>query len=142
MPRFSLKLTFRWQPCLPRQFKALGFSGLPHPALSALGWMFGSWGPSMALSHAPLQIDLIDQFASQKSSQCPQWYSLTEVPLGTDTQVHSWPRGLRKYAFLQVSLIAQTQSQGGYGTGPDGRRHIVPTRPGSRSSWHQPLPGR
>ncbi len=34
--------------------------------------------------------------------------SLTEGPLGTDALAHSWPRALRKYAFLPVSLLAQT----------------------------------
>ncbi len=34
---------------LLRQLRALGWSGLPHPIPSALGWMIGSWGRS----HAP-----------------------------------------------------------------------------------------
>ncbi|XDV16040.1 hypothetical protein PO909_015922 [Leuciscus waleckii] len=36
------------------------------------------------------------------------FYSLTEGTLGTDSLAHSWPRGLRKYAFPPVSLLAQT----------------------------------
>ncbi len=38
----------------------------------------------------------------------PEFYSLTEATLGTDALAHSWPRGLRKYAFPPVSLLAQT----------------------------------
>ncbi|KAL0147994.1 hypothetical protein M9458_056721, partial [Cirrhinus mrigala] len=38
----------------------------------------------------------------------PLFYSLTEAPLGTDALAHSWPRGLIKYAFPPVSLLAQT----------------------------------
>ncbi len=36
------------------------------------------------------------------------FYSLPEGTLGTDALAHSWPRGLRKYAFSPVSLLAQT----------------------------------
>ncbi len=35
-------------------------------------------------------------------------YSLPEGTLGTDALALSWPRGLRKYAFPPVSLLAQT----------------------------------
>ena len=35
-------------------------------------------------------------------------HSLTKDTLGTDALVHSWPRGLCKYAFPPVSLLAQT----------------------------------
>ncbi|KAL0199608.1 hypothetical protein M9458_002795, partial [Cirrhinus mrigala] len=62
----------------------------------------------------------IDLFASHESTHCAMWYSLTEAPLGTDALVHSWPRGPRKYAFPPVSLIAQTQSQGGTSSSPHG----------------------
>ncbi len=34
--------------------------------------------------------------------------ALTEGTLGTDALAHSWPRGLCKYAFPPVSLLAQT----------------------------------
>ncbi|KAL0195088.1 hypothetical protein M9458_008660, partial [Cirrhinus mrigala] len=50
----------------------------------------------------------VDLFASPKSSHCQLFYSLTEAPLGRDALAHSWPRGLRKYAFPPVSLLAQT----------------------------------
>ncbi|XDV14355.1 hypothetical protein PO909_014626 [Leuciscus waleckii] len=50
----------------------------------------------------------IDLFASHDSSHCDLFYSLTEGTLGTDALAHSWPRGLRKYAFPPVSLLAQT----------------------------------
>ncbi len=41
-------------------------------------------------------------------SHCQLFYSLTKGTLGTDALAHSWPRGLRKYAFPPVSLLAQT----------------------------------
>ncbi|XDV11895.1 hypothetical protein PO909_000690 [Leuciscus waleckii] len=50
----------------------------------------------------------VDLFASHDSSHCDLFYSLTEGTLGTDALAHSWPRGLRKYAFPPVSLLAQT----------------------------------
>ncbi len=42
------------------------------------------------------------------ATHCQEFYSLTEATLGTDALAHSWPRGLRKYAFPPVSLLAQT----------------------------------
>ncbi len=53
----------------------------------------------------PAQVDL---FASLETSHCQLFFSLTEGTLGTDALAHSWPRGLRKYAFPPVSLLAQT----------------------------------
>ncbi|KAI2648645.1 ORF V: Enzymatic polyprotein [Labeo rohita] len=50
----------------------------------------------------------VDLFASPESSHCRLFYSLTEAPLGRDALAHSWPRGLLKYAFPPVSLLAQT----------------------------------
>ncbi len=50
----------------------------------------------------------LDLFASLETSHFQCFYSLTEGTLGTDTLTHSWPRGLRKYAFPPVSLHAQT----------------------------------
>ncbi len=50
----------------------------------------------------------VDLFASLETSHCQLFYSLTEGTLGTDALAHSWPRGLRKYAFPPVSLLAQT----------------------------------
>ncbi len=44
-----------------------------------------------------------------ESSRGSLWfYSLPEGTLGTDALAHSWSRGLRRYAFLPVSLLAQT----------------------------------
>ncbi|KAI2663467.1 hypothetical protein H4Q32_012002 [Labeo rohita] len=40
---------------------------------------------------------------SSESSHFQLFYSLTKAPLGTDALVHSWPRGLIKYAFPPVS---------------------------------------
>ncbi len=50
----------------------------------------------------------MDLFASPDTTHCKLSYSLTEATLGTDALAHSWPRGLRKYAFTPVSLMAQT----------------------------------
>ncbi len=50
----------------------------------------------------------VDLFASLETSHCQLFYSLTEGTLGTDALAHSWPRGLCKYAFPPVSLLAQT----------------------------------
>ncbi len=50
----------------------------------------------------------VDLFASLETSHCQLFYSLTEGTLSTDALAHSWPRGLRKYAFPPVSLLAQT----------------------------------
>ncbi len=51
------------------------------------------------------QVDLV---ASPETTHCQWFYTLTEATLGTDALAHSWPRGLRKYAFSPVSLLAQT----------------------------------
>ncbi len=50
----------------------------------------------------------LDLFASLETSHCQWSYSLTEGTLGMDAMAHSWPQGLRKYAFPPVSLLAQT----------------------------------
>ena len=50
----------------------------------------------------------VDLFASPETAHCQLFYSLTEGTLGRDALAHSWPRGLRKYAFPPVSLLAQT----------------------------------
>ncbi len=50
----------------------------------------------------------VDLFASLETSHCQLFYSLTDGTLGTDALAHSWLRGLRKYAFPPVSLLAQT----------------------------------
>ncbi len=73
---------------LPREWRL-------HPQTVQLMWRrFG-----------PAQVDL---FASLETSHCQLFFSLTEGTLGTDALAHSWPRGLRKYAFPPVSLLAQT----------------------------------
>ncbi len=47
-------------------------------------------------------------FASLETLHYQLFYSLPEGTLGTDALAHSWPQGLRKYAFPPVSLLAQT----------------------------------
>jgi hypothetical protein len=76
------------QPPLPGEWRL-------HPQAVQLIW--GIFGAA--------QIDL---FASPDTTHCQWFYSLTEGSLGTDALAHSWPRGLRKYAFPPVSLLAQT----------------------------------
>ncbi len=66
-----------------------------HPQVVQLIW--GEFGVA--------QVDL---FASPGTSHCQLFYSLSGGTLGTDALAHSWPRGLRKYAFPPVSLLAQT----------------------------------
>lgn len=65
----------------------------------------------------------VNLFALQESSHCRLWYSLTEALFCTNGLAHSWPKGLCKYVFPQVSLIAQMlfKGQGGRRTGPAGR---------------------
>ncbi len=76
------------QPALPGEWQL-------HPEVVQLIWRrFGD-----------AQVDL---FASPDTSHCHLFYSLSEGTLGTDALAHSWPRGLRKYAFPPVSLLAQT----------------------------------
>ncbi len=76
------------QPALPGEWRL-------HPEVVQLIWRrFGD-----------AQVDL---FASPDTFHCQLFYSLSEGTLGMDALAHSWPRGLRKYAFLPVSLLAQT----------------------------------
>ncbi len=57
----------------------------------------------------------VDMFASQKTSQCPFWFSRTHpAPLGLDAMVQTWPR-LRLHGGEIVScsqLTAQLVSSG------------------------------
>ncbi len=67
----------------------------------------------------------VDLFASLEKSHCQLFYSLTDGTLGTDALAHSWPRGLRKYAFPPVSLLAQTLCKGQRGRGADPARGTI-----------------
>ncbi len=55
----------------------------------------------------------------QKPPTAKEFYSLTEATLGTDALAHSWPRGLRKYAFppSEPTSTDTVQDQGGRGAG-------------------------
>ncbi len=76
------------QPALPGEWRL-------HPEVDQLIWRrFGD-----------AQVDL---FAFPDTFHCQLFYSLSEGTLGTDALAHSWPRGLCKYAFPPVSLLAQT----------------------------------
>ncbi len=76
------------QPALPGEW-------LLHPEVVQLIWRcFGD-----------AQVDL---FVSPDTSHCQLFYSLSEGTFGTDALAHSWPLGLRKYAFPPVSPLAQT----------------------------------
>ncbi len=47
----------------------------------------------------------VDLFASQETSHCPLWFSLTHpAPLGLDAMVQMWPK-LRLYAFSPIALL-------------------------------------
>ncbi len=47
----------------------------------------------------------VDLFASQETSHCPLWFSLTHpAPLRLDAMVQTWPR-LRLYAFPPIALL-------------------------------------
>ncbi len=61
----------------------------------------------------------VDLFASPETTHCQEFYSLTEATLGTDALAHSWPRGLRKYAFppSEPTSTDTVQDQGGRGAG-------------------------
>ncbi|XP_036956139.1 uncharacterized protein LOC119020706 [Acanthopagrus latus] len=50
----------------------------------------------------------VDLFATEESTHCPLWFSLTEEasPLGQDALAHDWPEGLL-YAFPPMPLIPQ-----------------------------------
>ncbi len=50
------------------------------------------------------------KFAKMSGALAPgkHWTMVAGVSLGTDALACSWPRGLRKYAFPPVSLLAQT----------------------------------
>ncbi len=67
----------------------------------------------------------VDLFTSLETSHCQLFYSLTDGTLGTDALAHSWPRGLRKYAFPPVSLLAQTLCKGQRGRGADPARGTI-----------------
>ncbi len=76
------------QPVLPGEWRL-------HPEVLQLIWRrFGD-----------AQVDL---FASPDTSHCQLFFSLSEGTLGTDALAYSLPRGLRKFAFPSVSLLAQT----------------------------------
>ncbi len=56
----------------------------------------------------------LDLFVSLETSHCQWFYSLNEGTLGTDALAHSWPQGLRKYAFppSEPSRTDTVQDQG------------------------------
>ncbi|XP_032363307.1 uncharacterized protein LOC116675969 [Etheostoma spectabile] len=76
--------------------------------LSRQGLRPGEWRlhpevvESLCARFGPIDVDL---FASQESTHCPLWFSLTPpAPLGLDAMVREWPR-LRLYAFPPVALL-------------------------------------
>ncbi|XDV15265.1 hypothetical protein PO909_015389 [Leuciscus waleckii] len=64
-------------------------------------------GPVQDSGSADLGDAQVDLFASPDTFHCRWFYSLTEGTLGADALARSWLRGLRKYAFPPVSLLAQ-----------------------------------
>ncbi|MGL4249587.1 MAG: reverse transcriptase domain-containing protein, partial [Aeromonas sp.] len=53
----------------------------------------------------------VDLFATEESSQCPLWFSLTPpAPLGLDAFAHPWPK-TKLYAFPPVKLVPAVLSR-------------------------------
>ncbi|KAL0192226.1 hypothetical protein M9458_010522, partial [Cirrhinus mrigala] len=69
-------------------------------------WRMETLSPGSTAHLESIQGAQVDLFASRESSHCQ--LSMTEAPHGRDTLAHSWPRGLLKYIFPPVSLLAQT----------------------------------
>ncbi len=72
-----------------------------------------SWGvetpsPGGSADWSRFGVAQVDLFASSETTHCQWFYSLSDGTIGTDALAHSWPQGLRKYAFPPVSLLAQT----------------------------------
>ncbi len=88
----------------------------------------------------------VDLFASLETSHCQLFYSLTEGTLGTDALAHSWPRGLRKYAYPQWAFSHRHCARSGRKRSRScSWRHTGPPRLGSQSwcsSWQKTLPDR
>ncbi len=89
------------------------YSGLAQPdtrraVTSCAPWRMETPSPDGPADLRRFGLAQVDLFASLEMSHCQLFYSLTEGTLGTDALAHSWPRGLRKYAFPPVRLLAQT----------------------------------
>ncbi len=89
------------------------YSGLAQPdsrraVTSCAPWRMETPSPDGPADLRRFGLAQVDLFASLETSHCQLFYSLTEGTLSTDALAHSWPRGLREYAFPPVSLLAQT----------------------------------
>ncbi len=72
-----------------------------------------SWGVETPSPGGPADLESVRScsgrpVASPEATHCQWFCSLSEATLSTDALAHSWPQGLRKYAFPPVSLLAQT----------------------------------
>ncbi len=55
----------------------------------------------------------VDLFASQESSQCPLWFSLSSpAPLGIDTFAHPWPNVRLRISASQANSGSPVQGEG------------------------------
>ncbi len=102
-----------WSPKYLRSLRAIHIPGLLNRAANELSQtaLPGEWRLHLQMVHLIWRCFGLAQvylFASSETSHCQLFYSLTEGTLGTDALAHSWPRGLCKYAFPLLSLLAQT----------------------------------
>ncbi|KAI2648193.1 ORF V: Enzymatic polyprotein [Labeo rohita] len=107
------RLLLLWSQKHLRSLRAIHIPGLHNRAADELSraalpgeWRLHPQSVQLIWRHfGEAQVDL---FASPETSHCQLFYSLTKGTLGMDALAHSWPRGLRKYAFPPVRLLAQT----------------------------------
>ncbi len=102
-----------WSQKHLRSLRAIHIPGVLNRAADELSRaaLPGEWRlhpQAVQLIWSRIGVAQVDLFASLETTHCQWFYSLTEATLGTDALAHSWPRGLRKYAFPPVSLLAQT----------------------------------
>ncbi len=102
-----------WSPKHLKSLRAIHIPGLLNRAANELSQtaLPGEWKLHPQMVHLIWRCFGLAQvylFASSETSHCQLFYSLTEGTLGTDALAHSWLRGLCKYAFPLLSLLAQT----------------------------------
>ncbi len=88
-------------------------SGLAQPGsrravMSYTPWRVELHSQTVQLIWRHFGLAQVDLFESPESSNCQLFYSLTEGTLGREALTHSWLRGICKYLFPPVSLVAQT----------------------------------
>ncbi len=98
---------FLWSQKHLRSLRAIHITGVFNQVADELSRsaLPGEW--RLQLIWSQFRVAQVDLFESTETSHCQLFYSLSEATLGTDAPPHSWPQGLRKYAFPPVSLLAQ-----------------------------------